>query len=170
MKALLICIGFAVIGAGMAVGGWLAMSVGASQNSARAAMTTPAPSGGFDYDSASLSDRRHWLTEQATPIAMAFDKTLPKGTGEQPHMSVHGWAVDARRRAIEIQIQVKGQYGIDTQSLPAAKEAMIGQACPSYAKSPLGANRVTLVHTFLGKEGREDLSVEVNPLVCRAYM
>ena len=103
-------------------------------------------------------------------MAQVFDKTLPKGTGEQPHMSVRGWAVDARRRAIELQIQVKGQYGIDVRSLPAAKKAMAAQVCPSYAKSELGANRVTLVHTFLGKEGREDLSVEVNPLVCREHM
>jgi len=104
------------------------------------------------------------------PMAVSFDRSLPKGTGEQPHMSVRGWAVDARRRAIELQIQVKGQYGIDTESLPAAKKSMIAQVCPSYAKSPLGINRVTLVHTFIGKGGREDLSVAVNPVVCREYM
>ena len=169
MKAFLIGSGFVIIALGMALGGWLSMSVGASHNNARAAITASSSSN-FNYDRATLSDRRLWLTKKAAPLAITFDKTLPTGAGEQPHMSVSGWAVDARRRAIEIQIQVKGQYGIDRKSLPAAKEAMIGQACPSYAQSPLGANRVTLVHTFLGKEGREDLSVEVNPLVCRAYM
>lgn len=171
MKAVLI--GLGVIGVGLGLGVWLAMSGGASEGKAKtrvAAVPTTANASGFDYATASLEDRRLWLTKQAKPMAKLFNQTLPKGVGDQPHMSVRGWAVDARRRAIEIQVQVKGQYGIDMRSLPAAKKAMVGQVCPGYATSPLGSNRVTLVHTFLGKGGREDLSVEINPLVCRAYM
>jgi len=168
MRAVLIGVGFAIIGLGLALGGWLALSVGASEK--RALAKVKANSAEFRYDDASLSDRRTWLAKQAGPVATVFDQTLPKGTGDQIHMSVRGWAVDARRRAIELQIQVEGQYGIDLDSLPTAKKAMTAQVCPSYAKSQLGANRVTLVHTFLGKGGKEDLSVEVNPLVCRDYM
>lgn len=169
MRVILIVGGFAIICAGMALGGWLAMSVGASHGNASTAVTAVRTTS-FDYDAASLSARRLWLTKQAAPMAKSFEQTLPKGTGDQPHMSVRGWAVDARRRAIELQVQVKGQYGIDQKSVPAAKAAMVAKVCPSYARSPLGANRVTLVHTFIGKGGREDLSVEVNPLVCREHM
>jgi len=169
VRALAIIIGIGLIGIGLAVGGWLALSVGATPGKAKSSVTAVNVTG-FDYSTASLSERRLWLTEQAKPMALMFDRSLPKGDGERPHMKVRGWAVDARRRAIEVQVQVNGRYNIDAESLPAAKEAMVAQVCPSYAKSPLGQNRVTLVHTFLGESGREDLSVAVNPLVCRQFM
>lgn len=167
MKAVLIGVG--VIGVGLGSGVWMAMSGGSTAVDATSRSSSAAPSG-FDYEAASLVDRKDWLSQQAEPMAKGFDRTLPKGTGEQPHMAVRGWAVDARRRAIEVQVQVKGQYGIDLRSLPAAKKAMVAQVCPSYATSALGANKVALLHTFLGQGGREELSVEINPVVCRKYL
>jgi len=157
-------------------GAWLAISGDSKQTVASAPVTainvsaSASAHSDFDYDAASLSDRRLWLTKNAGPIAKRFDQTLPKGGEDQPDMRVRGWAVDARRRAIELQVQVKGPFGVDKKSLPAAKKAMIARTCPSYSKSSLGINRVTLVHTFLSDSGREELSVEMNPLVCRAYM
>ena len=173
MKAVFIGGGVSVLALG--IGAWLAMSGSTTQIAATAPVAatpvTAAPKpAGFDYDTATLSDRRLWLTKLAPPLATNFDRTLPKGGGEQPDMNVTGWAVDARRRAIELQIQVRGPYGINQKSLPSARAAMIAQVCPSYAQSPLGTNRVALLHTFLGQDRREELSVEVNPLVCREYM
>ena len=159
MKALAIGIGIAVLGGGGAL--WLALSGGA---------TTGEASRVFDYESASLDERQRWLDEQAGPVVKLFDRSLPKGENDQPHMSVQAWAANARRRAIMMQVRVQGEYGIDKRAVPAAKKAMVASNCPSYAKSALGENKVTLIHTFLGKDGREELSFSISPLTCREYM
>lgn len=153
------------IGAGalvMAGGLWMAVSGGVNLGAAT--------SGGFDYETADVEARTAWLTKQADPMAKLFNRSLPKGNGAQPHMTVTGWAVDARRRAIEVRVKVKGQYGIDKRAVPAAKKAMVANVCPSYAKSALGENKVQLFHSFVGKGGREELSFVISPIVCRAFM
>lgn len=153
-------IGIGVLG--MACGLWMAVSGGFSLGAAT--------SGGFDYETSSLEQRTEWLTKQADPMAKLLDRSLPKGGGPNPNMSVKGWSVDARRRAIEVTIQVSGMYGIDKRAVPAAKKAMVAQVCPSYAKSPLGENKVNLFHSFRGKGGREELSIVISPIVCRKFM
>lgn len=156
-----------VIGAGivaLGLAGWVTLSGGST------AVTATPMSANFSYENASIIERKEWLSKHADPMAKLFDRGLPKGNGEQPHMSVSGWAVDARRRAIEVQVQVKGQYGIDKRAVPAARKAMLAQICPSYATSPLGANKVYLHHSFFGPNGREELSFVISPLTCRAYL
>jgi len=153
MKA--IAIGIGVLGAGCAL--WLAVSGGVNLGKASR--------GAFNYETASLEQRQQWLNKHAEPMAKLLNRSLPKGNGAQPHMSVHAWSVNARRRAITVQVRVKGQYGIDKRAVPAAKKAMVAQVCPSYAKSPLGENKVNLFHSFLGKGGREELSFVISPIV-----
>jgi len=160
MKAIII--GGGVLALGCA--GWLALSGGST------AVTATPVTHGFDYDSASVIARKDWLSKHADPMAKLFDRSLPKGNGAQPHMSVTGWAVDARRRAIEVRVEVKGRYGIDKRAVPAARKAMVDQICPSYATSPLGTNKVNLHHSFFGQNGREALSFVISPLTCRAFM
>jgi len=150
---------------GLACGLWLAVSGGANLGAA----TSGGPAV-FDYDAAPLAERKAWLATHAEPMAKLFNRSLPKGNGAQPHMSVTGWAVDARRRAIRVEVQVKGAYQIDRKMVSSAKKALVAQVCPSYATSPLGQNKVQLNHSFVGKSGREDLSVLISPIVCRKYM
>ena len=71
MRALAIIIGIGLIGIGLAVGGWLALSVGATPGKAKSSVTAVNVTG-FDYSTASLSERRLWLTEQAKPMALMF--------------------------------------------------------------------------------------------------
>ncbi len=160
MKAILIGGGALVLGCV----GWFALSGGSGP------VAAPPVAGSFNYDAASVVARKDWLSKHADPMAKLFDRSLPKGNGERPHMAVSGWAVDARRRAIEVRVQVKGQYGIDARAVPAARRAMVDQICPSYVRSPLGANKVNLHHSFFGKGGREELSFVISPLTCRAFM
>jgi hypothetical protein len=160
MKA--IVIGGGVLALGLI--GWLTLS-----GSSTAVTATPISSG-FNYERASIVERQEWLSKHADPMAKLFDRSLPKGNSAQPHMAVTGWAVDARRRAIEVRVEVKGQYGIDKRAVPAARRAMVDRICPSYASSALGQNKVHLHHSFFGQDGREALSFVISPLSCRAFM
>ena len=156
-------IGLGVLG--LAGGLWLAVSGGVNPGEA-----TSHGKAIFDYDGASLEDRKNWLLKHAGPMAKKFSRSLPKGDSADPQMSVKGYTVDARRRGITVNVHVTGKYGIDRQSVPAAKKALIAQICPSYAASPLGANKVQLNHSFVGQSGREELLVIVSPITCRNFM
>jgi len=150
---------------GMACGLWLAISGGANLGAA-----ISGASAAFDYEAASITERKDWLSKYAEPMAAQFDRTLPKGNGPQPHMAVTGWGVDARRREIKVEVGVKGLYQIDREMLSNAKQALIDQVCPDYATSTLGQNKVQLNHSFVGQDGRESLSVLISPITCRKFM
>lgn len=147
----------------MAFGGWQVMSGGAKLGSAFA----PA----FDYETASRTERQAWLTKQADPIKRELRRSLPSGGAPtQPSFSVREVRANAQRRAIEIDIKVKGRYKFDRSQIPAVKEQLVKQLCPDYAKSAVGQNQVKLDHNFIGKNGRRELQLVVSPMVCRAYM
>ncbi len=158
-------IGLGIGALGVACGLWVAVSgvinPGEATSQSRAI---------FDYDGASLEDRKNWLLKHAGPMAKKFNHSLPKGDDAHPQMNVKGYTVDARRRGITVNVHVTGKYGIDRQSIPTAKKALIAQICPSYAASPLGANKVQLNHSFVGQSGREELLVIVSPITCRKFM
>ncbi len=164
-------IGIGVGVLGVACGLWIALS--GSVNSGVATSQSQASSQSkpvFDYDAASIEDRKNWLLQNAKPMATLLNRALPKGNNAQPNMSVKGYSVDARRREITMDVRVTGKYGIDRKAIPTAKKALIAQLCPSYAASPLGANKVQLNHSFVGNGGREELFVVVSPITCRTFL
>lgn len=118
----------------------------------------------FDYELATLEARDAWLRRQADPTARRLHSSLG---GD---MKVAGWAVDARRRQIDLFVQVSEQFQPDDQGREEARRAMIAEVCPAYSGSPLGANGVMLRHRFMTPKGREALMVAISPIVCRAAL
>lgn len=154
-------IGLGVLG--VVCAGWMAFSGGVTLGSATAPV--------FDYETASLQERTDWLTVQAQPMKKMLSRSLPSGRGPAAiNMRVADVGVDARRRAILATIEIGGQFRLDKRAVPAAKKALTESICPSYAQSELGKNKVQIMHSFVGQGGREELSLIVSPIVCRAYM
>lgn len=144
-------------GAAMLVcaGLWLALSGGLRGGEANS---------GFDYERATLEARDAWLRQQADPTARRLHKSLGRD------LKVAGWAVDARRRRIDLFVQVSEQFRPDAVGREEARRTMVAGVCPAYSDSALGANGVTLRHRFMTPKGREALMVAVSPVVCRAVL
>jgi len=142
--ALLVCAGL-----------WLGLSGGLRGGTAKTGA-------GFDYERATLEARDAWLRQQADPTARRLHNSLGRD------MKVAGWAVDARRRRIDLFVQVSELFRPDAQGREEARRAMVAGVCPAYSTSALGANGVTLRHRFMTPKGREALMVAVSPVVCRA--
>lgn len=152
-----------ILAAVMAVGGWQAVNGGINLGSASAPP--------FNYDTASVPEREAWLTSQIQPIRKSLRWSLPSGGAPtQPSFSVGDVRANTRRRAIEIDIKVKGRYQFNRSQIPAVKQQLVKQLCPKYAESEAGRNGVQLIHSFIGKKGRRELQLFVSPTVCRAYM
>ena len=155
-------IGAGLLGIGCGI--WLAVSGGINLGEATAKR-------GFDYETASLEDRTKWLQVQAEPMRKMLSRSLPNGRGPAAvNMRVKDVRVDARRRAITAIIRISGMYQLDKRAVPAAKKSLTETICPSYAASELGKNKVQILHSFVGKKGREELSLVISPIVCRKYM
>ncbi len=145
--------------AGIAIILWLAFSGGQTLGTAK--------TGAFDYDAASLEDRKNWLLTQGEPVARQFNQRLGNGSG--PQMRTTGFNVDARRREITINVSVAGNFRIAPGDAPAVKSAIAQTMCPAYLSSALGAHKVQLQHRFTNQRGQDVLSLIISPLTCRKY-
>ncbi len=143
----------------MAIGGVMGTNLGKSvgnSTTVAAAPTTP-------------QERRAWMEKQVQAVTRGLDRTLPKGNGMQPHMSVSRVKADPLRNSIDIIIDIKGPARLNGD-VSAAKTAILKQSCPHYMKTPLGREQVTLTTRFLYENRSPALTIAISPNNCRFHV
>lgn len=123
----------------------------------------------LDFKTATVQERQAWMEEQSTEIGKWIDRSLPKGGGLNPSMSLAGSRVNAATRTINFDIRIKGPAQLLNDG-GKAKRAALKKACPHYMKSPLGQNAVYVYQNFQFSNGRTAMSVGLTPSVCQRLL
>ena len=123
----------------------------------------------FDYKSATPEVKAEWLDEQAEFLREQLDKNLPKGRGNQAHMSAGTPQIDAEHNIIVVPVNIKGPFQM-LESRSKAQTTFIEGICPEYMKTPLGKNGVVIRQIFKDDKNSTVLEFAVFPAICQQYI
>jgi len=125
--------------------------------------------GSFDYASASPEARQEWLDKQAVSIGKTMNRSLPKGDGAQPHMTVSKTIADARAKRIDILVGISGPAKLAKNS-SAAREYMLKGFCGNYMQTVIARNGISIGLKINYADGKQALSVAISPGACQPYV
>lgn len=147
-----------VFGTGMAIMGGIQLG----------GMSSSAPP--FKYASASLQERQAFLESHAQPLRKKIRRSLFNPSGVGPKLSLRRTEVDAARRRITFNIRVSGGRLVSGSKVRAVKNKAYRKYCPSYMRSQLGKNQVTIMQRFFGRGNRTLMRIPLSSSVCSRYV